>query len=387
MFVDNRPTRLLLKLTNLISSRKQSFKYGDTKRRFVKSFMDPEFPWKQYEGKENPYFTKWGFHFNMIETEYFRRCSGIQADHFIPMSLWNHFIYPFLNRAEWRWAYTDKNMFDRLLGMEEVQRHVDVRLPEAYVKCINSIYFIGEENCTESEAAQYLIANKLTPIFKPSVESNQGKGVCKVECGNATEEELLTLFRSYNGNFVAQECIKQHPALASFNESSVNTIRITTYRDFHGKTKVLYATQRFGGKGSVVDNASAGGGFCSIQMDGTVVRTVHKMHSLKLHKLPDEAVSVIPHFDKIKEAVIYMAGRLPQFAIIGWDVSLTPEGQVVLIEYNLAPGYNVAQECNGPMFSEEDLKDILDRVCKAKLSLVHRLVLKYPNHPGYTWHW
>ena len=61
------------------------------------------------------------------------------------------------------------------------------------------------------------------------------------------------------GFWILEEIIKQDAEMASFNESSVNTIRIPSFITKKGEHVILNPTIRTGRKGSVVDNAGAGG--------------------------------------------------------------------------------------------------------------------------------
>ena len=54
---------------------------------------------------------------------------------------------------------------------------------------------------------------------------------------------------------------------------------------------------------------------------------------------------------------------LPQLNIVGWDFTLTPEGKIVLIEFNPRPGVGL-QQAVGPMFCKKDLDEIMEHVSK-----------------------
>ncbi len=75
---------------------------------------------------------------------------------------------------------------------------------------------------------------------------------------------------------------------------------------------------------------------------------------------------IIPYYDRIISTVLFMHTRFPQFRLIGWDMTVTPEGIPLIIEYNLFPGLGTGQLAHGPMFSEEDLNEIMKRVAEHK---------------------
>ena len=91
----------------------------------------------------------------------------------------------------------------------------------------------------------------------------------------------------------------------------------------------------------------------------------------------------IPFFDKIKEAVVYLHTRFPNFALIGWDVSISVDGHPIILEYNFLPGIGSCQLAHGPMFCKKDLDEIMERVSKGKLVKKSRLVVSYPDKEPY----
>lgn len=365
---------------------KEFYLYRDNRKNFFKKVMDPSFPWKNYKGS-NPYFKKWGFDFPMYETEYYCQNTGVRSDLYLPISFYKRYVFPYLDHDSWHWGYADKNMFSRLLAIEEAQKHVDVMIPECVVCCDNGRYYKGNLiPSTQEEIIKVLCDVDEDLIIKPSVESSHGKGVAKILKEEKTAAYLEELIAQYGANFTVQKVLVQHPDLAAFNETSVNTIRITTYQDFNGKVKILYASQRFGGKGKVYDNAddpNGSGGFCAIEDDGTVKREIHHYRNMKVTRLDDSAPARIPYYDKVKEAVLFMHTRFPHFALIGWDVSVTPDGHPVIIEYNFCPGIGTGQLANGPLFSKEDLDEIMKRVSKAKLSIRAKERISFPDKPKY----
>jgi hypothetical protein len=167
----------------------------------------------------------------------------------------------------------------------------------------------------------------------------------------------------YGLNFTVQQCIKQHTKMASFNESSVNTVRVYTYFNSNGEYEILRTVQRFGGKGSVVDNASAGGGYCLIRSDGIVDRNIFRSLSMGKSQLESGVTKEIPSYDKICCATLELHRRLPYFDLIGWDMAVDEDGIPVVLEYNcVAPSIDIPQTAGGPLFSEEELLKLMPKV-------------------------
>lgn len=333
---------------------------------FKNKFMDPAYSNPQAEKELNPFFLEYGFRFSSLESAYFGEITGVKSDLYIPVGLWNRLLYPFINKSMWREAYCDKNMFHRFLNIKEAQKEIDILEPCTIACCCSGRYFIGcEDRATRDETINAIVSYGKDVIVKPTVHTSHGAGIIKVKAEELTETYLNEIVTRYYPDFTVQEVIKQHPNLAAYNPTSVNTIRITTYQDFDGNVKVLYASQRFGGKGKVYDNADdpkGDGGFCAIGKDGIVNRTIHHYRSMQTTQLDDSVLGITPQWDKVVEAVLYLHTRFPQFALIGWDMTVTEDGHPLVIEYNFAPGLGTGQLAHGPIFSEQDLRDIMERI-------------------------
>lgn len=352
------------------------------RRMFFKNEMCPDFEWKKYIDKTNPYFKKWGFEVSDLDAAYYSRVSGIEADHYVTRSMAVHYIYPFLDRYDFVPAYMDKNLQKRILGLP--CDALEVLMPEDIVSNSNGVFFDGEGNeCTEEQAAEILLSYGDDTILKPAVETFGGRGVCKVDAGTSMDG-FLTLFHDYNPNFVFQKIVRQHPTMAEYNPTSVNTVRIVTYRKPDRSLKVLYSCLRFGGEGSVMDNVCSGGGYTGIDIETGRLkdRKRYNYFVMDMPMMPDSMPDVIPCWEKIKSTALALHKRLPQMDIIGWDFSLTPDEIPVLIEFNPRPGVGL-QQAVGPMFSREDLDELMRIISKVKVESVPLGVVSYPGRKDY----
>ncbi len=359
-----------------LSERYQAF----DRRLFFANEMCPDFPWKQYAGKANPYFKKWGFKVSQLDAEYYSRVSGIRADHYVTRSMAVHYIYPYLDRYDFVSAYMDKNIQKRLLGIPDGQ--LDVLMPEVVVSNSNGIFYDGQgRELTRAEAVRALVDYGQDTIVKPAVDSFGGHGVDKVT-GGSSGDVYENLFGLYRRDFLFQKVVGQHPLMERLNPSSVNTFRIVTYRDFSGVLKVLYACLRFGGAGSVVDNVCSGGGFTGIDVaTGKLLdRKQHNYFVLDSPALPESFFETAPCWEMLKGAAIALHRRLPQMGVVGWDLCLTPEEKPLLMEFNPRPGVGL-QQAVGPMFSREDLDEIMRRVSKVEADYRPLGVIEFPDRP------
>lgn len=355
----------------------------ESEKEFRKKLMDPSFDWKKYSKQENSYFSKWGLHFSNLESAYCSLCTGVKSELYVPVYFFNRVILPYLNHMDWKSGFADKNLFAKMLDIDDAKKYIDIRIPECIICCQHGRYYIkGNVACSYKEAINQVMEVNEDFIIKPSFESSHGKGVAKILKKDIKIDFIKKLFDDYGMNFTIQKVIIQHPSLAAFNPTSVNTIRVSTYQDFDGNVKILYAAQRFGGKGKIYDNAddpNGTGGFCAIKLDGTVDRKIHHYRKFKVDILDADIPEKIPCFNKIKEAVLFLHTRFPQFGLIGWDVSLTPDGHPIIIEYNLVPGLGTGQLANHPIFEKEDLDEIMKRVTSYKIKPKFKLLLSFSN--------
>ena len=139
-------------------------------------------------------------------------------------------------------------------------------------------------------------------------------------------------------------------------------MRLYTYRNLKGEIVFLYpySMLRYGGKGAVKDNTSMGGGTCLIDRDGRVDDRVFRFKSMEVSSLKKETGTeglIIPNYQKVIDTLLRMHKRLPYFDFVGWDVTVLPDGQPLLIEFNLVPSVEGPQMMAGPMFG-----DFLDEV-------------------------
>ncbi len=185
-------------------------------------------------------------------------------------------------------------------------------------------------------------------ICKP-ISATQGKGVEKIHCGeDLTEEEKKSLYKklfSSKTRMICEECIVQHPEMAAYNASSVNSVRMLTLVD-QGKCYHLYAGFRMG-RGKIVDNFHAGGIIASVDVKTGI--TCMDAIDLEGNHYPQHPVSnlptkgfQIPHWDEVLAVTEKAALRLKGAALVGWDIAIR-EQDVCLIEGNSEASYHIIQ--------------------------------------------
>lgn len=291
----------------------------------------------------------------------------------VPNNIARNYIEPILTPAEYQPFYNDKNSFGVIIP-------ADV-MPKTYLRSVKGILYDGEYNPVSKENFNALFLEAERLIVKPSKDMG-GHGVtlfAKRDDGGFYDKEgnkfsLELLLAEYKQDFLVQECLKQSAYMSQFNPTSVNTIRIASYRDVHtGEIHILGAVLRIGGKGAFVDNACSGGSFVEVKEDGSLGKYVCTQYGQtnEIHNGINFATStfIIPEYDKIKEFVKNIAKRLPHMSLFANDVAIDENGNPKLIEINTTDFSYWLYQFNGKAAFGEYTNDLLE-FCKGKLDRV-----------------
>ncbi len=174
-------------------------------------------------------------------------------------------------------------------------------------------------------------------ILKPKTGSG-GKGIFVLSQEDVSiQRNGLEEYRGY----IAEELLNQHQALSKINPSSVNSIRVMTFRG-----TILSAVLKVGRLGSVVDNMSSSGLYGNIDLDYGVTNSV--FHDIKLNNYyyhPDTNEKLIgltiPLWNEVKQIVAEASKCVPDLQYCGWDIAVLPD-KVAIIEVNASPGHDLS---------------------------------------------
>ena len=267
--------------------------------------------------------------------EYFYSRTGIFSKDYVPNNIYHCELIPKANQTRLQLAYGDKNMCDLLFPGENIVHSI--------LKNMNGYYYFEGKPVSEEEAIS-LCQNLDKVIIKPSRKS-EGHGVQLFSSKNGITDlsgkSIKQLFKEYNINFTIQDWIRQHERMAALNPTSVNTIRVLSYRSGM-EVLIIYAVVRIGRSGSVIDNQCAGGLSTTIDKEGKLGKAAFGGFSDDDIEKTDTGIVLegyqLPSYDKAIEMVKRLHLYLPFFNIVGWDVAIQEDGEPVLIEFNTAPG-------------------------------------------------
>lgn len=289
---------------------------------------------------EDEWYLRWKALDTKVNVDSYRIFSSYIGNDFdiCPLESCAIYIEPSLNSGEYAYYYEDKNVFDALFDFGT--------LPNTIFRCINGIYLNDKYNVIDVSVLDKILINHSRVIVKPSVGGESGRGIelfNKSEQGwfNLDNKELTIpyLENTYKGNFIVQEVVKQSAYMSIFNKSSVNTIRIMTYRSVKTDQIVIpNAILRIGSLGSYVDNAHSGGRFIGVTEDGVLGKYTCDYLGSKQAIFNGIDFStenfIIPNYDKVRKFAIEVAEKIPHMRLLALDILLDENNLPKLIEFN-----------------------------------------------------
>lgn len=204
----------------------------------------------------------------------------------------------------------------------------------------------------EEEFANFIKKHPVC-IEKP-MNGQSGNGVRVREF--PSDADVETLFQSLkDSDLMFEERITQHHDLRRLNPDSVNTIRIITLRR-QDKLEIIMAGLRIGRKGKCADNFGAGGLCGKIDFEtGIITREAVDKNNHRYSVHPDTGEQIlgfqIPQWNDLKQVAMEMAEKMEQ-NLLGWDLVVTEDNQIVVIEGNSAPDIMFMQLVEGHGFAE-----------------------------------
>lgn len=299
----------------------------------------------------------------------------------VPNDIARNYIEPILTPEEFQPFYNDKNSLGLIIPSEW--------MPRTMFRSVNGLMYDGEYNPIDKKNFNRLFEGVEKLIVKPSKDMG-GHGVAlftKREDGTFFDNDgkkfsLELLLEKYDRNFLIQECLKQSVYMRQFNLTSVNTLRIATYRDINtGEIHILGAVLRIGGKGAFIDNACSGGSFVSVDDDGHLGKyacTQYGQTSEVYNEINFATSSfVIPEYDKIKEFAKSVAKRLPHMCLFANDIAIDENGNPKLIEINTTDFSYWLYQFNGvPVFGKHT-DAVIEYVKREQSRLKTKIIQKY----------
>ncbi len=194
-------------------------------------------------------------------------------------------------------------------------------------------------------------------FVKKKTFSCKGKGVELVDISKVDTNTNGYFDRIIKeGTWLLEECVIQSAEMAAFNGSSVNTIRVRTFKTKKG-VDLRYCNLRTGRSGSFVDNGGAGGLLIGVDEKTGVVNTDgYDEFGETYEEHPDSHVRFrgyqIPDWEELRKICIQGAEENPDMGYLSWDMAHTDDGWKV-IEVNEVGQFVGAQLISGRGLKKE----------------------------------
>ncbi|MGE5343006.1 MAG: sugar-transfer associated ATP-grasp domain-containing protein [Candidatus Omnitrophota bacterium] len=290
----------------------------------------------------------------------YSRISGIDSIDYVPEPIYCSVIEPRLNHRGLTSAYSDKCAYNLHFTPYSL-------FPQTALQNIDGVFY--DSGYRPLELSDHHLGAILHPydrvILKPSMDSSGGHNVrlftrAKDNVFSDSVGHRLSLAylkAEYSRNFLLQEYIEQHEFYRRFNPSSVNTVRVYTYRSVTDEAVIpLQAVLRIGRPGSIVDNQAAGGIACGIypnaRLNAFAVDKWGNRYS-SIHSISFSDCDAVYLFERMLQCAKTLASRMVYSRLNGFDFCVDQRSTVRLLEINSKNiEINFLQMNTGPLFKE-----------------------------------
>lgn len=172
----------------------------------------------------------------------------------------------------------------------------------------------------------------------------EGKGVQRIDNGSIDARTLKEKW----GGYLAEEAVIPCVELAEFCPNSLNTLRITVLKNQHtGEYEIMSAVLRIS-TGSALDNLFQGALVADVdKKTGIIISNGISRIGQEYEEHPVSGKKIkgfqIPHWDKVINMIQELNVIVPNVGYIGWDIGITDDRGVLVIEGNDCADHDVPQ--------------------------------------------
>jgi hypothetical protein len=196
-----------------------------------------------------------------------------------------------------------------------------------------------------------IIGDNHKNVFVKKDGSGRGKGVFKLAPEDINEDALQRI-----GNCVIQSPIRQHEFFERIISSSVATVRITTVKNIDGMIGMRGSYLRLGRQNDAWVRSDNSVRVAIIDENGELDRFCYTEDWRQWPHHPDSNFSFykqrIPKFREAVEYCVQLHASVPHFVIIGWDITISCDDEIKLLEWNADQcGIRFCEATTGPWFT------------------------------------
>ncbi|MDD3012891.1 MAG: sugar-transfer associated ATP-grasp domain-containing protein [Candidatus Gastranaerophilales bacterium] len=280
-------------------------------------------------------------HINPYWYKTYSLVSGIEDINYVPEDLFYGIIEPALNDFSLSSAYADKNFYNKYYSDLDI-------FPKTLLRNINGIFYDGNYECIKDNIQEYF-EDEPKLIVKPSLDSGGGRKIQIFYRKNDNfyynkQGEKLSidyLKKNFKRDYLVQKCIESNDYFRKLNPTSLNTVRIFTYRSVKTNNIIINnSVLRIGKKGAEVDNQASGGISCFVDENGQLSKHAIDKYGNKYFSLPSNPdikfsdLAKVPKFNEIKELAKEIAKKNYYHRLLGLDFCVDNENNIKLVEIN-----------------------------------------------------
>lgn len=205
--------------------------------------------------------------------------------------------------------------------------------------------WVNCSTCSQGEFEAFLQSSGV--IFAKKQGGSGGDSVARIDTRGLDPQELLEELREKD--CIAEAAIIQHPEIAAFNKSTVNTIRTVTLNNSADEIVVIGAAIRFGRSSGVMDNFHQGGMCAMVDINSGIVLTdAADRNGNRYEHHPDSGMQFRGFQVPCWEGIIRKSKEMAEVCreanrLVGWDLAVTEDNTVDVIEGNSRPGFDILQ--------------------------------------------
>jgi len=170
-------------------------------------------------------------------------------------------------------------------------------------------------------------------VFVKKDYSGEGRGVFKLALEDINRDTFKRI-----GNCVVQFPIRQHAFFEHIISGPVATVRITTVKDLEGKIDMRASYLRLGRSDTAWIQSANSVRVAIVDRNGELDRFGYTDNWRRWLNHPDSNFPFykerVPQFREAVEYCVKLHTLVPHFAIIGWDITVSCDDKIKLLEWN-----------------------------------------------------
>jgi len=297
------------------------------------------------------YKNKWGKLDSKPNSIYFQLYSSLRGEidlNYVPDDLYRYKIEKILNNAIYHSFFENKNLYElRLPDYKDL-------FPEAIFRKINGVFYDKEYHFIYNINSFINSISDNEIVVKKALETGGGLDVylfkkC-LQSGNYYRDDGMDLikFLNFNKDIIIQKKVCQCQFMSNINPSSINTIRVVTYKSVNNnKVYIMQMLIKKGKFGSFVDNRTSGGSFIEVKKDGKINNYSIDKYGIKYPFYMNDYN--LPLYDKIKSLAIDIAEKDYINRQLSYDLFIDDNMNIRIMEINYSISPAIQGVC-GPAF-------------------------------------